>query len=113
MCRAGRGSKHDDICRGLDRSDPVSEHLGKPRVGSAASFVTKRIDQMAVAADLDRADLLEIAGDCRLCHCITQAGEPFGELFLVGERGGANQVCDCPLSSFLEVGHRIFMHGLA
>lgn len=113
MGRPRRGLEHDQIGRRLDRSDPVAEHGGEPRVGPASDVIAKGVTQMAVAADLDRADLLEVARNGGLGHGITERGKSFGKFFLACKRGAADEIGNRSLSSFLEIGHRMVMHGLA
>src|SRR5439155_26353861 len=99
------------------RSDPVAEHGGETWVWSgtelATNLVGKSVARLAVPADSHGANLFKVPRDGCLRDLETFCGEPVGELLLTGEGPSADQVCQCVLAPFFQVGHRMLMHLLA
>ncbi len=79
----------------------------------AVKLVGKRIADAAVAADLECADLIDVAGNGCLGDFEAQGREARGDLFLIGEHMLADQVGHRLLSSVLELAHLVLMHFLA
>ena len=86
MGRARRRLDHDQIARSVDRAHPVAEDGSKTWRRRFTHLVGKRIAELAVTPDLDRADLLEIARDGCLRHGEPEFDQAIRELFLAGER---------------------------
>ena len=88
--------------RDIDRADPVA-HDGRESRRSAvrAQLFRKRVADLAVAADLERPKLLQIARNGRLGDFEAEAAQMQRKFFLARQRLASDQVRHRFLPSFL------------
>ena len=86
----------------IDRTQSRSTAARREGDGAVGGkLVGQGVADPAVAADLERSQLLEVAGDGRLGHFEAETGETRGDLFLARERMLADQVRNRPMAPFL------------
>ena len=115
MSGAGRGLEDDKGGRGHDLANPFGEQGAKAGFGrrGRGEIVGQRVAGLAAAADLDRAQLVEVAADGRLSNVKSKVTQGSGKLVLAGQAAAAEQVGKGSLAFKAGVSHARFMHELA